>query len=148
VITDKLPSAILRWHHARLARNAARKAMSQYLADAWGEPDSDDDRAVGGSGLPHPHKYACCGLGKYAVNGDPYDPAPILCDVCTGSKPLYLEMLRTSKAHGAALRGLQGVARTLAKKPEDLTCHDCEARGFCPFAWDAYNTNGDCLAEK
>ncbi len=29
-----------------------------------------------------------------------------------------------------------------------LTCEDCEARKRCEFAFDGYNTNGDCLATK
>lgn len=28
------------------------------------------------------------------------------------------------------------------------SCHDCGDKYDCDFAWDAYNTNGDCLAEK
>lgn len=33
--------------------------------------------------------------------------------------------------------------------PVDLfTCHTCSKKHICPFAWDAYNTNNDCLAEK
>lgn len=28
------------------------------------------------------------------------------------------------------------------------SCHDCSDKYDCDFAWDAYNTNGDCLAEK
>jgi hypothetical protein len=35
-----------------------------------------------------------------------------------------------------------------ASKLEDFTCHDCDARATCPFAWDMYNTNGECLEEK
>ena len=31
---------------------------------------------------------------------------------------------------------------------EKLTCEDCEQNHSCEFAWDFYNTNGDCLAEK
>ena len=33
---------------------------------------------------------------------------------------------------------------------EDFTCFKCPS-GFvikCPHAWDEYNTDGDCLAEK
>lgn len=30
----------------------------------------------------------------------------------------------------------------------DLTCLDCPCVGECEWAWDAYNTNGDCLASK
>lgn len=30
----------------------------------------------------------------------------------------------------------------------DFTCHDCPLEPDCEFAWDLYNTEGDCLAEK
>lgn len=30
----------------------------------------------------------------------------------------------------------------------DFTCDDCGARFSCPYAFDPYNTAGDCLAEK
>lgn len=33
-------------------------------------------------------------------------------------------------------------------KPENLTCFECAENKTCEYAWDAYNTNGDCLAEK
>jgi len=29
-----------------------------------------------------------------------------------------------------------------------LTCHTCLSRGTCEFAFDPYNTDGDCLAIK
>lgn len=29
-----------------------------------------------------------------------------------------------------------------------FTCDDCGARHDCEFAFDPYNTDGDCLAEK
>lgn len=41
--------------------------------------------------------------------------------------------------------------RVLAELDElrDLTCLDCpQADNGCEYAWDAYNKNGDCLAEK
>ena len=31
---------------------------------------------------------------------------------------------------------------------EKFTCFECGAEPTCPYAWDHYNTNGDCLAEK
>ena len=31
---------------------------------------------------------------------------------------------------------------------EDLTCNTCDEKNSCLYAWDLYNTNGDCLAEK
>lgn len=33
-------------------------------------------------------------------------------------------------------------------KPQTITCQDCGLNGTCEFAWDHYNTDGDCLAEK
>ena len=29
-----------------------------------------------------------------------------------------------------------------------VTCHGCDQNAVCPWAWDLYNTDGDCLAEK
>ena len=31
---------------------------------------------------------------------------------------------------------------------DKFTCDDCGARFTCMLAFDAYNTDGDCLAEK
>lgn len=31
---------------------------------------------------------------------------------------------------------------------QKFTCDDCPARLSCTLSYDAYNTNGDCLAEK
>lgn len=33
-------------------------------------------------------------------------------------------------------------------KPEDFTCFTCAHWKSCDFAWDPYNTNGDCLESK
>lgn len=33
-------------------------------------------------------------------------------------------------------------------KKEEYTCFYCPENGSCPFAWDDYNLEGDCLAEK
>lgn len=30
----------------------------------------------------------------------------------------------------------------------EFTCADCGQVKSCPFAFDAYNTDGDCIAEK
>ena len=29
-----------------------------------------------------------------------------------------------------------------------FTCTDCDQMEACPYAWDGYNVNGDCLANK
>jgi hypothetical protein len=31
---------------------------------------------------------------------------------------------------------------------EDLTCNNCPDKATCHYAFDAYNTNGDCLTSK
>jgi len=31
---------------------------------------------------------------------------------------------------------------------EDYTCYHCRSWQVCEFAFDGYNTDGDCLAEK
>lgn len=33
-------------------------------------------------------------------------------------------------------------------EPAEFTCDTCAARFECVYAFDYYNTNGDCLAEK
>lgn len=34
--------------------------------------------------------------------------------------------------------------------PSDITCNNCpyESNATCEWAWDMYNTHGDCLALK
>lgn len=36
----------------------------------------------------------------------------------------------------------------LSHAREHYTCHDCPHRFSCEWAWDEYNTGGDCLAMK
>jgi len=36
----------------------------------------------------------------------------------------------------------------LKEAQKEFTCNDCDVSTSCPFAWDLYNLNGDCLAEK
>lgn len=31
---------------------------------------------------------------------------------------------------------------------EYMTCHRCSEKDVCEYAWDPYNTDGDCLASK
>lgn len=31
---------------------------------------------------------------------------------------------------------------------EDFTCHSCNLKEACSYAYDGYNTDGDCLALK
>ncbi len=36
----------------------------------------------------------------------------------------------------------------LRKIEKNFTCGNCDKRYECPFSFDLYNTNGDCLANK
>lgn len=45
-------------------------------------------------------------------------------------------------------REIAGVLREELEKLEWVTCVKCLARKTCQYAFDPYNTNGDCLAEK
>lgn len=31
---------------------------------------------------------------------------------------------------------------------ESMTCSNCVDTAICEFAWDLYNTDGDCIADK
>ena len=31
---------------------------------------------------------------------------------------------------------------------DEMTCDHCPEADTCPFAWDLYNTDNDCLADK
>lgn len=44
--------------------------------------------------------------------------------------------------------GKSNKLNTSDTEQSDLTCVTCGANNVCPYAFDAYNTNGDCLAQK
>lgn len=57
----------------------------------------------------------------------------------------------------AAFLGPERSAEDLAKRRADVakdfgieafSCDECSARTTCEWAFDPYNTDGDCLAEK
>ena len=59
------------------------------------------------------------------------------------NKSQYLEQYRRFLAsHGEDTRDL-----TVDDLPI-CTCDDCEDNKECKYAWDMYNTDGDCLAGK
>lgn len=31
---------------------------------------------------------------------------------------------------------------------KEYTCHECADNKTCDYAWDLYNINGECIAEK
>lgn len=43
---------------------------------------------------------------------------------------------------------VEAVFEQTEKQKEQHTCNECTAQDTCEYAWDNYNTNGDCLASK
>lgn len=35
-----------------------------------------------------------------------------------------------------------------SRNTEKYTCSNCSVHEICPYAYDSYNTDGDCLADK
>lgn len=71
----------------------------------------------------------------------------------------YLKSLRLAHAYNAkyphwlAFKSLFANLQTekdipYEPKDEELTCFKCSLKDKCEYAFDPYNTNGDCLAEK
>jgi hypothetical protein len=53
--------------------------------------------------------------------------------------------------HGGLIAGKLRVLRNLVAKEwsiESFTCDGCGGVNICKYAFDGYNTDGDCLAEK
>ena len=48
----------------------------------------------------------------------------------------------------AMLHGLTKESKDPALAEKEFTCFECPEEKTCPFAWDLYCINGDCLAEK
>ena len=57
----------------------------------------------------------------------------------------FLAQELAARVERERVRQLESCQRLEASSP--LTCDTCAAEG-CPWRGDAYNTNGDCLAEK
>jgi hypothetical protein len=72
------------------------------------------------------------------------------------SLPLQFKSVTELRVHAdqqAFERRQRGLV-VLAGAPEDYpsleqhTCLECRFEHECEFAWDPYNTDGDCLAQK
>lgn len=46
-----------------------------------------------------------------------------------------------------AIRNMNNAGLSVPGK-EDMTCSKCQLADTCRYAWDPYNTQGDCLADK
>lgn len=57
-------------------------------------------------------------------------------------EPLTPEALAEDRARMVAIYEAEGI------EISTFTCDDCGMRFTCGLAFDAYNTDGDCLAEK
>lgn len=44
--------------------------------------------------------------------------------------------------------GWDGALKSKEHLFKHFTCHTCPSQETCEWAWDMYNTNGDCLADK
>jgi hypothetical protein len=53
-----------------------------------------------------------------------------------------------TRCNGCEMEKFQEKHDTLLKKLEWVTCVKCPHADTCDFAFDQYNTNGDCLAQK
>lgn len=42
----------------------------------------------------------------------------------------------------------QKFVQEVLEKTKNCTCVKCDRNNVCTYRWDAYNTNGDCLAMK
>jgi hypothetical protein len=47
-----------------------------------------------------------------------------------------------------AIDNLLTKSKTIKKAEKESTCYKCISEKICPYAWDLYNYNHDCLAEK
>ena len=93
-------------------------------------------------------------LSELPANG----PAPRYCDGCSDCWGAHEKMfqLRQELRASFAQVDLLTTERNQLKRDNDyfvqlkkgFTCNTCTAATTCAFAWDLYNTNGDCLAEK
>lgn len=63
-------------------------------------------------------------------------------DDITRKAPLSETDLAADRARIVAIYAEQGMGI------DAFTCDDCGARYTCTLAFDAYNTDGDCIAEK
>lgn len=37
---------------------------------------------------------------------------------------------------------------SIMPEPKAFTCYTCDLKDACDYAWDPYNLDGDCLANK
>lgn len=57
----------------------------------------------------------------------------------------YDDYLKLLKKKFLEVKELKNTIETIGK---EFTCTKCEMNKDCKYAWDQYNTGGDCLAEK
>lgn len=60
----------------------------------------------------------------------------------------YDKVDRLFEANKKHLETIARQSRVIEKLKDAVTCVGCAVNESCPYAWDGYNTNGDCLAEK
>lgn len=67
----------------------------------------------------------------------------------------FVNAVKAGHDYGDALDEISNLKQTIARQAKVIeklkdvvTCVGCAVNESCPYAWDGYNTNGDCLAEK
>lgn len=63
-------------------------------------------------------------------------------------KKVKHKILPYSKLYTAKAKGYLGKRGIMVPPRSSFTCSRCGANRVCEFAWDLYNTGGDCLAMK
>lgn len=104
----ELANVLVRLYRARKARRDANKAMSQYLAESWGENEFGDDT------LATKHAFGCCQLGSSD------EDTAILCSVCEGGKPFHLAQLKAGREAGNALRQAQAIGKRFSEDRDEM----------------------------
>lgn len=52
------------------------------------------------------------------------------------------------EAYDDYAKRVKGCKHLIPPPFESLTCHRCDVCLTCDWAWDPYNTDGDCIADK
>ena len=64
----------------------------------------------------------------------------VKCPFCNGTGAIHID-----GGLSRPCEHCEGNGDMLAK---EFTCYECLDNGICQFAFDCYNTNGDCIAAK
>ncbi|MGN6103518.1 MAG: hypothetical protein ACTHU0_00195 [Kofleriaceae bacterium] len=83
---------------------------------------------------------------NYDVDPSKLDKTELATELLRSLNVYVAERIQVEPLAGEVDRVVETLHRWAHVVP--LTCDDCPHTATCPWAFDAYNTNGDCLAEK